>query len=268
MTENRNPQPYSSRSLQVGVIGIYLACGAIILRSLTFIYSELPSLFPWYAGLEITFLLLFILVVIRPSLPVVILHIIFLVQSIIIVCLESLPPHLDFMTAMFILLSYQMTVVLPGRIRWIWCGIFCALTLLSLIFWSGWSLGLALSLIPIAGIIVILNYVIANREENQVNLQSEAILHELQEKNAQLQVYATQVEQIAAIEERNRLARELHDSVSQTIFSLVLNTRATQILMGRQPERVRPQLEELQMLAQEALTEMRSLIAQLRTEKE
>ena len=115
---------------------------------------------------------------------------------------------------------------------------------------------------------MILTYAIANREAERVNQESEVILMELQEKNSQLQVYATQVEQIAAIEERNRLARELHDSVSQTIFSIVLNTRSAQILLERQPDRVRLQLEELQMLTQEALAEMRSLIAQLRPENE
>jgi len=93
-------------------------------------------------------------------------------------------------------------------------------------------------------------------------------LRELQDKNIQLQAYTSQAEQIAAIEERNRLARELHDSVSQTIFSIVLNTRSTQIFLERQPERVRSQLEKLQELAQEALSEMRSLIAQLRPQKE
>ncbi len=75
------------------------------------------------------------------------------------------------------------------------------------------------------------------------------------------------MEQIAAIEERNRLARELHDSVSQTMFSIILNTRATQILVDREPNRVRPQLEKLQILTQDALTEMRGLIAQLRPQK-
>jgi signal transduction histidine kinase len=79
-----------------------------------------------------------------------------------------------------------------------------------------------------------------------------------------LQSYAGQVEELAAVEERNRLARELHDSVSQTIFSITLNTRAAQILLERNPAGVKPQLEQLQKLTQNALVQMRSLIAQLR----
>ena len=268
MADNPSSTIYSSRFIKVGVIALYVFCGAMFLRALIYVYIDLPQLFPWYVGLAVIFVLLFILVSLQPSLPIRTLHVIYLTQSIVIITLEALPPHLDFLTALFILLCYQMALVLNGKNRWIWCGIFCALILISLIIWFGWILGLALAMTPIAGSIVILTYAIANREAERVNQESEVILMELQEKNSQLQVYATQVEQIAAIEERNRLARELHDSVSQTIFSIVLNTRSAQILLERQPDRVRLQLEELQMLTQEALAEMRSLIAQLRPENE
>jgi signal transduction histidine kinase len=264
MAENIKTALPSPRSIQVGVIALYVFCCAIILRALTYIFIELPTLFPWYAGLELAFLVLFILVMLRLSMPAAILQAIFIVQSIITLCLVSLPPHLDFLTAMFVLLCYQMALVLPGKKGWVWCGIFCTLILISLIAWFGFILGFALSMTPIAGSIVIFTYVIANREEEQANLESKLILKELQHKHSQMQVYATQVEQIAAIEERNRLARELHDSVSQTIFSIVLNTRSTQILIERQPDRVRLQLDQLQLLTQEALAEMRTLIAQLR----
>jgi signal transduction histidine kinase len=64
--------------------------------------------------------------------------------------------------------------------------------------------------------------------------------------------------------ERNRLARELHDSVSQTMFSITLNVRSTQILLEREPSRVRPQLEQLQELSSRALSQMRALISQWR----
>ena len=90
------------------------------------------------------------------------------------------------------------------------------------------------------------------------------MLSELQETHRQLQAYADQVEELATIEERSRLARELHDSVSQTLFSIVLNTRSAQILQERNPARVKPQLEQLQELTQNTLAQMRSLIAQLR----
>ena len=77
----------------------------------------------------------------------------------------------------------------------------------------------------------------------------------------------------AALEERNRLARELHDSVSQALFSMTLHTRALELAVQQQdPDRKSPDpqgpigrnLAELRSLTQNALTEMRALIFQLR----
>ena len=69
---------------------------------------------------------------------------------------------------------------------------------------------------------------------------------------------------LAIVEERNRLARELHDSVTQTIFSMTLASESARILLERDPSRVPARLDRLHELAQSALTEIRSLIFQLR----
>ncbi len=256
------------RPIQVGVIALCVFCIAVIGRALVYIFMELSALFPWYMGLELAFFFLFIVVMRWHKFPSWSLHIYFVLQSVIIIYLVSLPPHLDYITALFTMLSYQVALVLPDKSRWIWVGIFCALTGGSLIFWLGLLEGLALAMTPIAGNIIFLTYVIANRQEELESLQSQVILGELQEKHNQLELRASQAEQISSIEERNRLARELHDSVSQTMFSIILNTRATQILLEREPDRVQPQLEKLHILTQDALTQMRSLIAQLRPQKE
>jgi signal transduction histidine kinase len=107
-------------------------------------------------------------------------------------------------------------------------------------------------------------YVAITQEIDAGQRKQQALLNELQEANRQLTAYAGQVEELSAIQERDRLARELHDSVSQTIFSISLHSRATRILLERDPGRLRPQLHQLQLLTQNALAEMRSLIADLR----
>ncbi|MGW4205359.1 histidine kinase [Streptomyces sp. NPDC004726] len=84
--------------------------------------------------------------------------------------------------------------------------------------------------------------------------------------NARLLV---QVEAKAALDERHRLARDLHDSVSQALFSMTLRSRAVQMLAEQaappMPE-VTAGLGELRDLVQGALAEMRALIFQLRPE--
>ena len=68
----------------------------------------------------------------------------------------------------------------------------------------------------------------------------------------------------AVLEERNRLARELHDSVSQQLFSMTLTAQAARAQLTRNPDRAAVQLERLQETATAALAEMRALILQLR----
>jgi signal transduction histidine kinase len=258
----------SAREIRIGAIALYVFCSAIIVRSLAIAYTDLHVLFPWYLGFELTFLFLFIMVMWLRDLPKGLFIAYLVIQSVIILSLTALQPHLDFFSALFPLLSYQMALVILDRSRWIWCGVFVALIAGNLIYWLGLWLGLALSMTHIAGCIIFAVYAIANREEEQANLRSQAILNELQKKNKQLELQTRTVEQIAAIEERNRLARELHDSVSQTMFSIILNTRATQLLLVSDQSRLRPQLEQLHTLTQDALSEMRSLIAQLRPQSE
>ncbi|HET7677235.1 MAG TPA: PAS domain S-box protein [Candidatus Limnocylindrales bacterium] len=72
-----------------------------------------------------------------------------------------------------------------------------------------------------------------------------------------------QAAEIASSEERTHLARELHDSVTQTLFSMTLLTRSIGLLLERDPAAVPPRLAELQELERAALAEMRSLIFEL-----
>ena len=64
--------------------------------------------------------------------------------------------------------------------------------------------------------------------------------------------------------ERNRLALELHDAVSQKLFGLVLNAEAAGTLLESDPDAARAQVGKLQALAKEALDELRSLMFELR----
>jgi signal transduction histidine kinase len=73
-----------------------------------------------------------------------------------------------------------------------------------------------------------------------------------------------QTREYAVVEERNRLARELHDSVTQSLFSVTLLSEAALNLLDRDPGKARERLERASELAQGALAEMRALIFQLR----
>ena len=73
-----------------------------------------------------------------------------------------------------------------------------------------------------------------------------------------------QAEEAAVVEERRRLARELHDAVSQSLFSASVIAETLPLLWGRKPEMVRQNLVDLHRLIRGALAEMRTLLLELR----
>jgi signal transduction histidine kinase len=74
--------------------------------------------------------------------------------------------------------------------------------------------------------------------------------------------------ELARMDERNRLARDLHDSVSQTLFSLVMMSKGVGGMIAAEPHEQKSLLQDtihdIQSLSQSALKEMRELIMQLR----
>jgi signal transduction histidine kinase len=80
-------------------------------------------------------------------------------------------------------------------------------------------------------------------------------------ENARLR---SEAEKAAVIAERNRLARELHDAVSQTLFSANIIAEVLPRLWDRNQPEARKRLLELQQLTHGALAEMRTLLYELR----
>ncbi|MBV9601585.1 MAG: GAF domain-containing sensor histidine kinase, partial [Chloroflexi bacterium] len=73
-----------------------------------------------------------------------------------------------------------------------------------------------------------------------------------------------QAQQAATLEERQRLARELHDAVTQTLFSTALIAEVLPELWDLDPDEGRQRLAELRRLTRGALAEMRTLLVELR----
>ncbi|NLW47717.1 MAG: sensor histidine kinase [Firmicutes bacterium] len=68
---------------------------------------------------------------------------------------------------------------------------------------------------------------------------------------------------LAVVEERNRIARELHDSVSQNLFGISLNLKTLKYLLNRDPDKAGLTIDQLQEMVAEIQTEMRLMIYEL-----
>jgi GAF domain-containing protein len=73
-------------------------------------------------------------------------------------------------------------------------------------------------------------------------------------------------QQVASLEERQKLARELHDSVSQALYGIALGARTARTLLDRNPKDAIEPVDYVLSLAEAGLTEMRALIFELRPE--
>lgn len=73
-------------------------------------------------------------------------------------------------------------------------------------------------------------------------------------------------QQVASLEERQRLARELHDSVSQALYGIALGARTARTQLDRDPVKAVEPVEYVLQLAEAGLAEMRALIFELRPE--
>jgi signal transduction histidine kinase len=70
--------------------------------------------------------------------------------------------------------------------------------------------------------------------------------------------------ELTIAEERSRLAHELHDAVSQKLFSLRLTAQAATALVDRDPSRAKGELQQVAALAAEAADELRAAVVELR----
>ncbi|MET9388481.1 GAF domain-containing sensor histidine kinase [Streptomyces sp. NPDC002928] len=70
--------------------------------------------------------------------------------------------------------------------------------------------------------------------------------------------------ELTIAEERSRLAHELHDAVSQKLFSLRLTAQAAAALVDRDPARAKGELQQVAALAAEAAEELRAAVVELR----
>jgi len=174
----------------------------------------------------------------------------------------------DYFSLLFAILGMQLMRRLSTKASLLWILIF--LVLIGYKFYRfeepiEWLTRLLL----FGSIIVFLaSYSLAARRAQESRRYNQSLMQQLQDANQKLEQYSDTLEKLGIARERQRLARELHDSVTQTIFSMTLTTQSALILFDRGPAQVEPQLERLNLLAQNAMAEMHTLISELRPDQE
>jgi signal transduction histidine kinase len=89
----------------------------------------------------------------------------------------------------------------------------------------------------------------------------------IEAQNQALVQHSKQVEQLTLLEERNRMARDLHDTVGHTFTSVIMGMDAVSYLIDAQPEKAKQRLEVLREITRSGLDEVRGYIHRLAEEE-
>jgi signal transduction histidine kinase len=250
----------------------YLASGltylAVFLRSVL-IYQKSPYLIE-VLGLLLVFLVLFLLVNFIPINIGKWFHIYLGVQTVLVFLLLNRPAHMnyDYFSILFGILGMHAMQHLNQRAAIGWIGIFFVLLVYRFIDAEGVLKG-SITFLLFGSVIIFLSaYALTTRQAQLANSHNQALMEQLKDANLQLETHSDTLRQFGIAHERQRLRRELHDSVTQTIFSMTLTTQSALLLLDRDPKQVGNQLDRLNQLAQGALIEMHTLISELRPNRQ
>lgn len=180
-----------------------------------------------------------------------------------IIILLLLTTDQDFFACLFAILGMQAMQLFSPRLVGILVGFSALLTFCALFERIGFLQALALTLVYTTLSAFMTAFIWSARRASILQEQEQKLVEELRTANEQMEFHARQQEQLAAGRERQRLARELHDSVTQTIFSMTLTTQSALLLLDKDPAQVTGQLDRLDQLAQSAMVEMQELISRL-----
>lgn len=103
-----------------------------------------------------------------------------------------------------------------------------------------------------------------NEELNDANARLQEANRQMEEANRQLEEYAREAEKMVETRERNRLAREIHDTLGHALTGIITGIEACTVLMDVAPEAAREQLKAIGDVARQGMTDVRRSVKALR----
>lgn len=186
-----------------------------------------------------------------------------------VVALVLLPPATPWFVVLFFVLSPTVMLTFPRQTGYAWIGVFAALTAVLFILSEGSGIGSVLQAgLYVAGYFFFAAFATQTARANAAQQESERLLAELQDAHARLQAYALQAERLAVAEERNRLAREMHDTVGHRLTAAAVQLQAVERLAESDPPRAAGMAANARGQVRAALADLRATVAALRAAPE
>ncbi len=186
-----------------------------------------------------------------------------LVQSSLVIAMLYIAPRQDILPMLFIPLSFQAVRFFHDRIGFACIGVFSVAMLGMFLFGLEWESGLTMVLASSGANLLMGSFAHLMAHTEQRREENQQLLADLQRAYRQLKDSAAQAEALAAAEERHHLVRELHDSLTQTLFSMNLAVQAAQLSVAEAPNVAGEHLARLQSLTRNAAGEVQALTGQI-----
>jgi signal transduction histidine kinase len=248
-----NDIPMHLRNPRLLSLAIYLSLGVLISMSLVLVQSAFAKV--TIAVLCLTFALVHTFQF--PKVSVARHRIMyFVVQTCLVTSMMVVSHTNDPFNLLFYILTVQAILVMSSRAAIAWIALFFVLAS-GVALWTRGTDGLTSILFSIAAFVFTAVYGHTIRQVELARHQNEHLLGDL--RAAQEQVQA-----LAVAEERNRLARDLHDSAKQQAFALSAQLDAVQSLIGRDQSAAERHLDQAVQLADTLRQELAALILDLR----
>lgn len=186
-------------------------------------------------------------------------------QSSIVIALMAIPETQDFFALLFVPLSLKAVLFFGRRLAYGCLAIYSILIVIPLLgSEDGPLFGFVMGMFFSGMCFLFAGYAHQIQKEEAARARNQKIYDELQIAHRQLQTCTDQAAALAVEQERNRLARDLHDSVTQTVFSMNLAAQSARLLWNKEASAASEQLLRIEELASNALSEIQSLVSQLR----
>jgi glucose-6-phosphate-specific signal transduction histidine kinase len=149
--------------------------------------------------------------------------------------------------------------------RWsVYVSILLAIILPLGFRYGAWNVAVPFALSVSPAIFFVVVFTQLGQRERTARRHAEQLMTDLEAANRQLADYAVQAEEMATTQERNRLAREIHDNLGHYLTVVNVQIGAAKVLWRQEPERALVALDKAQSLTQEGLTAVRHSVAALR----
>lgn len=187
------------------------------------------------------------------------------VQTVLLLAVYALRPEAALGVAqMFFLFTAQAVLFLPWRQALAWVALFATITFAGGLYVKGRPELLAI-VATAGGNAVFAGLAAAVRQTQRANRRAHALLLEVHEAHERLRALNEATQQLAVAQERERIAREMHDALGHRLTVAVVQLEGARRLIPTAPERAAGMVDTMREQLKEGLAELRETVAALRS---